>query len=172
NFEQIRFQLAGISDYGRTGKLTEGMVGYYPEGVAYGPQTQKSGESAATVTLQFGGASGNGYLSRDDVKAGMDALKQFGEFKDGVFFRRDGKPGKRNMDAYQAIWEHVNQRPMVYPKPRYATPILMEPAHYEWVPVEGARGAFEKLLGVFTERRNEMGFIKIEAGAAYPAKGA
>src|SRR5258708_7765810 len=89
NFEQIRFQLAGVSDYGRTGKLTEGMVGYYPEGVSYGPQTQKSGESAATVTLQFGGASGSGYLSRDDVKAGMDALKQFGQFKDGVYFRRD-----------------------------------------------------------------------------------
>ena len=39
NFEQIRYQLEGSEDYDRDGKLEKGMVGYYPEGTYYGPQT-------------------------------------------------------------------------------------------------------------------------------------
>jgi hypothetical protein len=75
------------------------------------------------------------------------------------------------MDAYQAIWESVNGRPMVYPKPRYPQPIFMDPANYEWVPVADAPGVYEKPLGVFTERRSEAGFVKLDAGARYEARG-
>src|SRR5262249_20856584 len=111
------------------------------------------------------------YLSQAEVKAGMEELKGEGEFKDGVFRRRAEVEGKRNMDGYQAIWEHVNERPMVYPKPRYPQPIFMDPASYQWVPVAGAAGVTEKLLGVFTERRSEAGFYRIEAGARFTARG-
>jgi hypothetical protein len=194
NFEQIRYQLEGVLDYGRDGKLVAGMVGYFPEAVYYGPQSQDPGINCKTIVLQFGGASGSGYLSQAEVKAGMEELRGEGEFKDGVFRRhplpnppphsasqdarerayagegREGA-GKRNMDGYQAIWEHVNERPMVYPKPRYPQPIFMDPANYEWVPVEGQRGVSEKLLGVFTERRSEASLFKLEAGASFSARG-
>ena len=171
NFEQIRYQLEGVLDYGRDGKLVQGMVGYFPEGVYYGPQSQDPNINCRTIVLQFGGASGSGYLSQAEVKAGMEELKAFGEFKDGVFRRRDGVEGKRNLDGYQVIWEHVNERPMAYPKPRYPQPIFMHPETYDWVPIEGAPGVSEKLLGVFTERRSEGGLIKLEAGAVYTARG-
>jgi hypothetical protein len=39
------------------------------------------------------------------------------------------------------------------------------------VPVEGAPGVAEKLVGVFTERRSETGLIKLDAGASYVARG-
>src|SRR5262249_1639931 len=117
NFEQIRYQLEGVLDYGRDGKLVAGMVGYFPEAVYYGPQSQDPGINCKTIVLQFGGASGSGYLSQAEVQAGMQELRGEGEFKDGVFRRRADVEGKRNMDGYQAIWEHVNERPMVYPKP-------------------------------------------------------
>jgi hypothetical protein len=171
NFEQVRYQLEGVLDYGRDGKLVQGMVGYFPEGVYYGPQSQDPSISCKTIVLQFGGASGSGYLSQAEVKAGMDELKAEGEFKDGVFRRRADVEGKRNLDGYQAIWEHVNHRPMVYPKPRYPQPIFMDPATYDWVPVEGSPGVSEKLLGVFTERRSETGMVRIDAGASYTARG-
>ena len=160
NFEQIRYQLEGVLDYGRDGKLTAGMVGYFPEAVYYGPQSQDPNIACKTIVLQFGGASGSGYLSQAEVQAGMQELKREGEFKDGVFRRRADAEGKRNMDGYQAIWEHVNGRPMAYPKPRYPQPIFMDPATYDWVPVEGPSGVCEKPLGVFTERRSEAGFFK------------
>jgi hypothetical protein len=171
NFEQIRYQLEGVLDYGRDGKLVAGMVGYFPEAVYYGPQSQDPGVNCRTIVLQFGGASGSGYLSQAEVQAGMRELKEQGEFKDGVFRRRADVEGKRNMDGYQAIWEHVNERPMVYPKPRYPQPIFMDPANYEWVPVEGQSGVTEKLLGVFTERRSEASLFTLEAGARFTARG-
>jgi hypothetical protein len=171
NFEQIRYQLEGVLDYGRDGKLVQGMVGYFPEGVYYGPQSQDPAIACKTIVLQFGGASGSGYLSQAEVKAGMEELKQEGEFKDGVFRRRTDVEGKRNLDGYQAIWEHVNGRPMNYPKPRYPQPIFMDPATYDWVAVAGQSGVAEKLLGVFTERRSEVGQIRIDAGASFTARG-
>jgi hypothetical protein len=171
NFEQIRYQLEGVLDYGRDGKLVAGMVGYFPEAVYYGPQSQDPSIPCKTIVLQFGGASGSGYLSQAEVQKGMQALKQEGEFKDGVFRRRSDVEGKRNMDGYQAIWEHANERPMVYPKPRYPQPIFMDPNNYEWVPVAGAPGVSEKLLGVFTERRSESSFLRLDAGASFTGRG-
>jgi hypothetical protein len=173
NFEQIRFAFEGTLDFAKTGKLTPGMVGYFPEAVAYGPQSQAEGQVSTALVLQFGGASGSGYLSRDEVKAGMEDLKAYGEFKDGAFRRRDARDGdgKVNLDAFQAIWEHVNQRPLVYPQPRYEAPVLMDPTHYDWVPVAGAAGVSEKMLGVFTERRTEIALLKLAPGAAHTLTG-
>ncbi len=171
NFEQVRFQLEGELDFARDGKMKAGMVGYFPEGAITGRRARTLTRSPMTVVLQCGGASGSGYLSRNEVKAGMDALKSQGEFKDGVFRRPKDVPGKRNVDGYQAIWEMINKRPMVYPKPRYSRPFMMDPAHYAWVPVAGADGVAEKLLGVFTERRTEAAFVRIAPGAVYEAGG-
>ncbi len=172
NFEQVRYQLDGTLDFGRDGKMTPGMIGYFPEGVFYGPQTQKADQDPPpmTVVLQCGGASGSGYLSRNEVREGMEALKQLGEFKDGVFRRRPDVAGRKNTDGFQAIWEHVNGRAMVYPKPRYSGPILMDPENYEWVATDQP-GVSMKLIGVFTERRSEIAFLRIETGAVYRASG-
>jgi hypothetical protein len=169
NFEQFRFQLEGDLDFARDGKMTPGMVGFFPEGAHYGPQTSEA--TATTIVLQFGGASGSGYLSRKEVKQGMDELKAFGSFEGGVFRRNEGVPGKRNMDGYEAIWSHVNGRPLEYPKPRYPAPVMMDRAHFEWVALPGSPGVSEKLIGVFTERRACASFYKLEPGATLRASG-
>jgi len=169
NFDQFRYQIEGTFDFSRNGKMKPGMVGYFPEATPYGPQT--SSESSLTAVLQFGGASGNGYMAEKELQNGTAELKKTGVFKDGVFRRNEDVEGKRNVDGYQAVWEHVNQRPMVYPEPRYHDPIMMEPDHYDWVPVEGQKGVSEKLLGVFTERRINSGFFRLEPGAVFSAKG-
>jgi hypothetical protein len=167
NFDQFRFQLEGDLDFARNGKMTPGMVGYFPEGAAYGPQTSEA--TATTFVLQFGGASGQGYLSRQEVKQNMDALRATGTFDGGVYRRNEGEPGKRNMDGYEAIWAHVNGRPLDYPKPRYPAPVMMDRAHFEWV--AASPGVAEKLVGVFTERRASASFQRVEAGATLRASG-
>jgi hypothetical protein len=169
NFDQYRYMIEGESDYGQDGPLKAGMLGYYPEGVHYGPQVNKT--EIFCAVLQFGGASGSGYLLPREVKAGMEKLKAFGEFKDGVFYRADGAPGKKSRDAYQAIWEHVHGREMVYPKGRYDAPIAMEESNFAWAPVKGARGVSEKLFGVFTERRTQARLIQLDVGASYDIEG-
>ena len=171
NFEQIRFQLDGTAKYGRTGTLTPGMVGYYPEAVHYGPQTQEDGDMLGVLVLQFGGASGSGYIGRDEQAALTAELRELGEFKDGVFRRNDDVPGKRNLDGFQAIWEHAMQRPLTYPKPRYDAPVFMDPKNYDWLLVGETTGVMAKTLGVFTECQTMIRFLKLDEGAVYNARG-
>jgi len=144
NFEQFRFQLEGDLNFARDGVMTPGMVGYFPEGTSYGPQTSEA--TATTFVLQFGGSSGQGYLSRKEVRQGMDALRATGTFDGGVYRRNEGEPGKRNMDGFQAIWEQANGRPLQFPKPRYDKPVMMDQAGYEWVAAEGQPGVPTRLL--------------------------
>jgi hypothetical protein len=63
-------------NFDRNGKMTPGTLGYFPEGVAYGPQSSEG--RSVTVVLQFGGASGSGYLAPKEVVAGTDELKSSG----------------------------------------------------------------------------------------------
>jgi len=119
--------------------------------------------------LQFGGASGSGYLSPREVAAGTEELKKFGTFEAGIFRRNEDSEGRRNTDAYQAIWEHVHGRRMEYPKPRYRDPIMVDPANYEWLPVAGMSGVSQKPLGTFTERQCSASLINLARGATYHA---
>jgi hypothetical protein len=169
NFDQFRFQLEGDLNFARDGKMTPGMVGFFPEGASYGPQTSEA--TAMTLVLQFGGASGSGYLSRQESKQATQELKQLGTFDDGVYRRNAGVPGKRNLDGFQAIWEHVNKRPLQFPKPRYPQPIMMDSAHYDWLPLAGHAGVKEKLLGMFTERRTEARMLLLARGASLRGSG-
>jgi hypothetical protein len=171
NFEQFRYQLEGVADYSRTGKLKAGMLGYFPEGVHYGPQTEGDGTQPMALVLQCGGASGSGYPGRDATFQASQELRAMGTFKDGVFHRNPGLPGKSNMDSFQAVWEHINRRPMVYPKPRYAVPILIEPDNFDWVPIPGEPGVYDKFLGTFTERCTGASLYRLDSGAAWTADG-
>jgi hypothetical protein len=81
-------------------------------------------------------------------------------------FKRIGQlaPGeKRNQDSYEAIWEHVNKRKLVYPKPRYGEPILLKPENFDWEAV--APGFAKKHLCDFSERHLQVSSLKLEPGA-------
>jgi len=98
-------------------------------------------------------------------------MAAIGRFEAGVFYRNDGVPGKPTMDSYQAIWEHANGRPMIYPEPQYNGPILMDPQNYRWMPLDGAPGVEEKALGTFTDCAIRAAQYKLDPGAAFRATG-
>ncbi len=167
NFDQVRFQIQGTFDYDGLGKMTPGMIGYFPEGTPYGPTA--SGDDSFTLLLQCGGASGNGYMSDEEYNRSMAELKKLGEFHGGIYatLGRDG--AKRNKDGYEAVWEHSRGHPVRYPKLRYTQPILMHPENFAWVPARAGAAAY-KLLGDFSERHLRLGLMRLEAGAkATPA---
>jgi len=167
NFEQFRYQVDGTMSFDRNGKMTKGTFGYFPEGASYGPQSSEG--TSYTAVLQFGGASGAGYLSRSQVRAGQTELEKIGTFKDGIFRRNDDVEGRRNSDGYQAIWEHHNGRRLEYPKPRYRDPVMIDPENYAWVEI--GPGVQERFMGTFTERRAEASFVKLAKGATWKAPG-
>jgi len=169
NFDQFRFQIEGTMNFDRNGKMVPGTLGYFPEGAAYGPQSSEG--RSVTAVLQFGAASGNGYLSPAEIAAGTEELKKFGTFEAGIFRRNGDVEGRRNTDAYQAIWEHVHGRRMDYPKPRYRDPVMVDLENYNWLPLQGVPGAFQKPLGTFTERECSAVLIKLAPGTTYRAGG-
>ena len=166
NFDQLRMCLEGDpQNYGKNKWINPGEIVYFPEGTPYGPEQSES--HRLSITLQFGGASGSGYLGAQRIAAAIEEMKAFGTFDKGIFTRNGAlMPGqRRNQDSYEAIWEHVNQRKLIYPKPRYEEPICMKPAGFDWVPT-GEAGVARKLLGMFSERGCVVSMLKLDAGAS------
>lgn len=169
NFEQYRAVITGRYDFGADGAMSEGMVGYFPEGVHYGPQSSADGTLAAV--LQFGGPSRCGYLSAAEVDAGRQSLERLGEFREGVFRRRAGVAGRKNQDAFEAIWEFVNERALEYPASPYDAPTLVDPAAMSWQPLAGMPGVAEKRLGAFPANDTSMRLVRVDADASFDAAG-
>lgn len=166
NFDQVRYVLKGTYPYAKGKVMEEGTVGYYPEGVPYGPQDRPEG--LEMMVCQFGGASGQGYISVYQREAANARLAERGEFKNGIYTWHDEKGQKHNQDGFQACYEEVMGRKLEYPKPRYEDIVLMHPDNYEWVP-DAAPGVATKWMGVFSERMAKIGFTRIEAGATFGA---
>jgi hypothetical protein len=165
NFDQLRMTISGRTNYGPKRWIEPGEIAYFPEGVSYGPEECEG--NRVGFTLQFGGASRSGFMSRRQVKEGREALSRVGKFKRGVFYLNEGAAnGRRTQDGYEAIWEYVNKRPLEYPKPRYDEPVLMRAPHFAWQDDAVCRGVQSKLLGVFTERRLEISMLRVEQGAS------
>jgi hypothetical protein len=174
NFDQIRVCLEGGPQNFGSGKwIAPGEIAYFPEGTAYGPE--QSNTDRLSLTLQFGGASGNGFVGSKRLHQGMDEMKAFGAFEKGVFTRTgELKPGqKRNQDSFEAIWEHVNQRALVYPKARYGEAILIKPQNFDWDAQAGQPGFAKKQLCIFSERHLRLEILKLEPDtrAVAPARG-
>jgi hypothetical protein len=166
NFDQIRMCLEGErQNYGKNKWIEPGELVYFPEGTPYGPEISAS--HRLSITLQFGGASGSGYVGTKRMQSAMAEMKAFGSFEGGVFVRAGTlAPGqKRNQDSFEAIWEYVNQRKIAYPKPRYDEPVRIKPANFDWLPLPGQPGLATKPLAVFSERRCEISMARVAAGA-------
>jgi hypothetical protein len=167
NFDQIRMCLEGPGkqNFGKDKWIAPGEIAYFPEGTPYGPE--QSNSERLSITLQFGGASRSGFISSNRLHKAMEEMKAFGTFEKGIF-KREGElaPGeKRNQDAYEAIWEHVNQKKLVYPKPRYGEAILIKPDGFEWEACEDQPGLARKPLCSFSERSLQLSVVKLEPGA-------
>lgn len=160
-WDQIRFCLDGSVPIGPRKTVDAGEIGYFPEGVHYGPQ---DGDYRFVAILQFGGASGQGILSADQVNRGFDELSGEGVFEDGVF-RRKSDTGKRNQDGYAAVWAKITGHEMINPPPRYKEPVVMNPAHFAWRPVLGATGVAQREIGSFSERGMRIDFFRLDKSA-------
>jgi len=163
-WDQVRLCLEGSVPIGRDLKIDAGEIGYFPEGVYYGPQ--EGGPDRIVLLLQLGGASGLGYLSPDQLREGRERLLAEGVFEQGVFRRTSGT-GKKNQDAYEAIWQAVTGRPLEYPKPQYKTPVVMRPDGFAWRSLDAAPGVRRKCLGTFPERGLTLELIALDSGAAH-----
>ncbi len=166
-WDQVRLCLEGSIPIGRVLRIDAGEIGYFPEGVHYGPQ--EGGPDRIVLLLQIGGASRLGYLSPGQLEQGRQRLLEEGVFEGGVFRRASGE-GKRNEDAYEAIWRITTGKPLSYPRPAYKSPIVIRPDGFLWRGIPGMPGARRKDLGTFPERGLSLELTSLEGGSSYALK--
>jgi hypothetical protein len=165
NFDQFRFCIRGDMNMGPHRTLREGHLGYFPEGASYGPQDDPPGPLALVV--QFGGASGYGYMNMEQYRAGRAALNKSGRFEGAVYIRELSDGCLKKTFSINAIWEEALGEKMLLPAPRYDEPIFMNPRAYRWIPVKGHAGVARKLLGIFSERETVAEMWSLQPGCAY-----
>jgi hypothetical protein len=147
-WDQIRICLEGRIPIAKGLYVEGGEIAYFPESAHYGPQ--EGGDDRIVVLLQFGGASGQGFLGPDRVKQARLELAENGRFEGGVYIRETAQ-GRRNRDAYEAIWLHVNGGELAYAPPAYKTPIIMRPDALPWRSSSDA-GVSIRQIGLFPHR--------------------
>jgi hypothetical protein len=162
NFEQVRIMLDGSFGFGPGRVQDKGSVGYFCEGTYY---TQHGEHKSTTLLLQMGGPSQQGFMSRAQLRRGIEQLSARGRFESGVYTWLDANGKKHNQDSYEAVWEHIHERSIAYPKPQYDGPILFRPERFEYLPVTGQPGVWFKRLGRFNDHGLEIAMLKIQAGA-------
>jgi hypothetical protein len=165
NFDQIRYPVTKDFSYAEDKVLPEGWVGYFPEGVYYGPQDRVEG--LLMMVCQFGGASGSGYISASQREQASKELQEEGEFKKGKFFKYGSE---KSQDGFEACFERVRGSQLRYAAPRYEAVILMNPKCFDWIP-DNQQGIYHKQLGCFTERNTVVGFTRVESGATLKLSG-
>ena len=139
-----------------------GEIGYFPEAAHYGPQ--EGGEDRIVLLLQFGGASGQGFIGPERLKQARLELAEHGTFERGAYSTEaDGQ--RNNRDAYEAVWEHVKGAPPAYVEPAYKAPIVMRPQALPWKST-GDKWVEHKEIGVFPHRGLIVSGTRMDAGAS------
>lgn len=164
NFEQVRILLEGEFGFGPGQVQVAGTVGYFCEGTPY---TQDAKGRSVTLLLQVGGPTGQGFMSRRQLKAGIAELSRRGTFRDGVFTWTDDTGRKHNQDSFEAVWEHAHGRRVRYPKPQFDGPVLMHPDRFEWHELPGAPGVRVRRMARFHGHGLEIAQLRLDAGATH-----
>ena len=154
DFEQIRFGVSGHQVFGPDLESDPGDVIYFPSAAYYGPEVITGAEQ---LLLQWSPT----WVTRDQQKVAMDALKQRGAFGEHGLYRSLDEDGNAvEVDGVQAVWEYTYGRPLVLGEPRYPAPIKMNPAAFDWF---SDGGLARKTLGRFTERDVRIDLVRWDA---------
>lgn len=166
-WDQIRFCLEGRIPIAKGLFVEGGEIAYFPESAHYGPQ--EGGDDRIVVLLQFGGASGHGFIGVDRLNQARQELARHGSFAGGVY-TREVTEGRRNWDAYEAIWLHVMGGELTYAPPAYKTPIVMRPEALDWS-TAAEPAVTLKQVGVFPHRGLVINAWRVAAGAHHRMTG-
>lgn len=163
-FEQLRYYIDGDTQFADE-VYQPGDCVYFPEGVAYGPQSGRPGSACLHVALQWGGPTGIYYPTQAEQRAARAELATRGTFKGGMYTRPDGSV----VDGFEALVEHLSGAPCTYPAPRYDRPVRMRSGAYPEQPVPGQPGVTVRQLGRFNESGPDVSMLRLAVGAQVPA---
>lgn len=165
-FDQYRYNFTGKRQI-KDGFLEVGEVGFYPEGVHYGPQLQE--EECTGLGLQFQGLSGIPYLTHKELHDARKALSAEGATFDGGVCTRVLPDGRKvNRDSHLACSEYVAGKRLDFPKGRFEKPVVMKPDAHPWIGDRALAGVEHKHVGAFGG--SGIRFTRLQPGAEIPAR--
>jgi hypothetical protein len=166
-FDQIRYVVDGVYQ-SEVGDLDAGEIGYYPEGVHYGPQHQDA--PVTVIFLQFPGPSKIPYVKHSALSvARKQLIDEGGSFENGVYTRIFPDGRKINKDSHAACFEKITGKQLEFPQGRTTTPVFMRPQAYQWTPDRRVSGLQHKHLGTFGEWRTAVSMMRLDPGTKLPA---
>ncbi|HZP95077.1 MAG TPA: hypothetical protein VFC31_01900 [Candidatus Limnocylindria bacterium] len=171
NFDQLylRVRLPLPGGGGDPVDPVAGTIEYRPEGVFYGPFEKKrtraeTGSVGVFCGIQTSGASGQPFLSKEQVVAAVERLVREGP---GRFDQETGDytaPDGTEQDFYEITWETAMGRKARYPDPPRAEEIMSFPVGaYAWS--RSAPGVATKRIASFDGGDPAIELIKLDAGA-------
>jgi hypothetical protein len=164
DFEQIRWVLSGDLTIAKDTMIPPGSVGYFPESVFYGPQLR--GDNLEMVLLQYGGPSGFGFDSPEQMGAAQKEMEAAGGvFHDGIYTWIDADGKRHNQDSAEAVHEHIRSHKMIYAPKRYDDLLIIDPEAFAWTTDPAEPGVQRKKLATFTEREVKLGVVSLDPGA-------
>lgn len=158
NFDQLRLTLTGVFNYAPNKDIKPGCLVYFPEGGWYGPQ--RATVESDILLIQYGGASGDGLMTYDELAEGYRQLSALGSFDAGYFVRHDDPTGRT--DGYEAIYEHMHGQSVQYRTTPSSVTVHVDPEALAW---EGtaADGVDQREAGAFGERGHRVWFWRFVA---------
>jgi len=159
-WDQVRYCLDGQIPIAKGLFVEGGEIAYFPENTYYGPQ--EGGENRHVLLLQFGGASGRGFIGPDRLKQARAELAETGTFARGVYTRNKPNGGRINLDAYEAIWRHVKEEELSYQPMLFKTPTVMRPNAWSWQSTK-VPGCSRKQIALFPHRALAIDFYRLES---------
>jgi hypothetical protein len=167
NYDQIRYCFNAPFPYAKDKVIPAGWIGYFPEGTPYGPQDVRCEleNGPEILTWQFGGASGQGFVSAGSLRDAYEALAVNGRFERGFYLRQMPDGSERKQDGYEAAWAAASGQELVYPPARFSEPVLMDPAAFVWRDTAEV-GVQQKRLATF-EPQLSLWFTRLANGAEH-----
>jgi hypothetical protein len=166
-FEQLRMTLVGTPEWTPRSPTPPGWVIYVGAGTFYGPYDRQEGHEQ--LHIQFEGANCPPFPGYEALMSARDALAAKGSFEKGFFVWTDDDGKVHRQDGHEANLQHAIGRKVVYPEPRYTTPVNMNPENFSWLRL--ADGVREKELARFTEGETRVAMLRIASGTAYTFTG-
>jgi hypothetical protein len=115
--------------------------------------------------MQFPGPNGAYRILDSEKKVAMEELRAAGGFFENGVYRLETSDGRKlNKDSYEAVWEQHMGRPIAYAEPRYATPVVMRPQGFRWMPDASRPGVEVRHLGTFNEYGTSVALWRIAPG--------
>jgi hypothetical protein len=162
-FDQVRLTLSGTPEWVPGVPTPPGAISYVPAGTWYGPYQRYAGH--AQLHIQFEGANGYPFTDYASLIRARDRLAERGTFENGRYWWVDESGERHSKDGFEAGQEEATGRKPEFPRPRYTTPVNIEPENFAWVDVEP--GVKIKELGSFSERQTRLAMLWLEGSTTY-----